>query len=149
MSPGAWTGPRLAVSAAIFQAGRVLLVRRSRGGNAGRWSLPGGHVEFGESLEAALRREIAEETTLIVTHLSVPIWIELLPQGDVTGHFVIAAYRAEVAADRKPIAGSDAADLRFVSLPAFDDLPVTPGLADVVEQLAAMQPMRYTVEPRA
>jgi uncharacterized protein (TIGR02301 family) len=56
--------PQLAVSAAIFRAGKILLVRRARLPAKGSYSLPGGRVEFGETLHAALHREVAEETAL-------------------------------------------------------------------------------------
>src|ERR1700750_2624204 len=56
--------PQLAVSAAIFRAGKVLLVRRARSPGKGFYSLPGGRVEFGESLHQALTREVDEETGL-------------------------------------------------------------------------------------
>ena len=58
------THPQLAVSASIFRDGKVLLVRRARSPAKGFYSLPGGRVEFGESLHAALHREVAEETAL-------------------------------------------------------------------------------------
>ena len=56
--------PQLAVSAVIFRDGKVLLVRRARLPGKGFYSLPGGRVEFGESLHAALAREVDEETGL-------------------------------------------------------------------------------------
>ena len=56
--------PQLAVSAAIFRDGKVLLVRRARSPARGFYSLPGGRVEFGESLHTALHREVDEETAL-------------------------------------------------------------------------------------
>ena len=58
--------PQLAVSAAIFRGNRILLVRRARSPAKGFYSLPGGRVEFGESLHAALHREVAEETALTI-----------------------------------------------------------------------------------
>ena len=56
--------PQLAVSGAIFRDGKVLLVRRARSPAKGFYSLPGGRVEFGESLHTALHREVDEETAL-------------------------------------------------------------------------------------
>jgi 8-oxo-dGTP diphosphatase len=56
--------PQLAVSAAIFHDGKILLVRRARSPAKGFYSLPGGRVEFGESLHTALHREVDEETGL-------------------------------------------------------------------------------------
>ncbi len=58
------TRPYLAVSAAIFRDGRVLIVRRARPPAHGLYTLPGGGVELGETLEQAVVREIREETAL-------------------------------------------------------------------------------------
>ena len=72
--------PQLAVSAAIFRDGRILLVRRARSPAKGFYTLPGGRVEFGESLHAALHREVAEETALTVEIVGLAGWREVLPQ---------------------------------------------------------------------
>ena len=58
------TRPYLAVSAAIFRDGRVLIVRRARPPAHGIYTLPGGGVELGETLEEAVIREVREETAL-------------------------------------------------------------------------------------
>jgi len=63
-SPVQPSHPQLAVSAAIFRDGKILLVRRARSPAKGFYSLPGGRVEFGESLHTALHREVDEETAL-------------------------------------------------------------------------------------
>src|ERR1700689_4375459 len=60
------TRPYLAVSAAIFREGRVLIVRRARPPAHGLYTLPGGGVELGETLEEAVAREVREETGLEV-----------------------------------------------------------------------------------
>jgi 8-oxo-dGTP diphosphatase len=60
--------PAVAVGAVVFDRGeRVLLVRRGRPPRAGEWSLPGGRVERGETPEAAVVREVLEETGLVVS----------------------------------------------------------------------------------
>ena len=63
--------PQLAVSGVIFRDGKVLLVRRARSPGKGFYSLPGGRVEFGETLHTALHREIDEETALRVEILGL------------------------------------------------------------------------------
>ncbi len=60
------TRPYLAVSAAIFRDGQVLIVRRARPPAHGLYTLPGGGVELGETLEQAVVREIREETALAI-----------------------------------------------------------------------------------
>jgi ADP-ribose pyrophosphatase YjhB (NUDIX family) len=65
------TRPYLAVSAAIFRDGRVLIVRRGRAPSQGIYTLPGGGVEVGETLEAAVVREVREETGLEIELLAL------------------------------------------------------------------------------
>ena len=56
------SGPKLAVGGVVWRGGDVLLIRRGKEPWKGQWSIPGGKVDFGERLEAALLREIMEET---------------------------------------------------------------------------------------
>ncbi len=66
--------PRVVVGAAIVRAGRVLAARRTApAAAAGRWELPGGKVEDGETPEAALVREVAEE---LGCEIAVDGWLE-------------------------------------------------------------------------
>ena len=87
--------PYVGVGAVIVQDGRVLLVKRKHEPLAGQWSLPGGAVEVGETLEACLVREMLEETGLEV---SVGPVIEVLDRishdedGRVLYHFVLVDY---------------------------------------------------------
>ena len=69
--------PQLAVSAVIFRDGKVLLVRRARSPGKGFYSLPGGRVEYGESLHTALAREVDEETGLKIEILGLAGWLSV------------------------------------------------------------------------
>jgi ADP-ribose pyrophosphatase YjhB (NUDIX family) len=66
--------PEIAVSAAIFRDGKVLLVRRARPPGKGLHSLPGGRIEFGETIASALHREVMEETGLTVEIIGPAGW---------------------------------------------------------------------------
>ena len=86
--------PQLAVSGAIFRDGKVLLVRRARSPGKGFYSLPGGRVEFGESLHTALHREVDEETGLRIEILELAGWREVLPGAAGGGHYLIMSFAA-------------------------------------------------------
>lgn len=66
--------PRIGVGVCVMQEGRVLLGKRKGAHGAGEWSFPGGHLEFGESIEACAERELAEETGLRALSLEVKAW---------------------------------------------------------------------------
>ncbi|MFY7854606.1 MAG: nucleotide triphosphate diphosphatase NUDT15 [Rubrivivax sp.] len=61
--------PRVGVGVIVRREGRVLLGLRKGSHGAGTWALPGGHLEFGESVEACAARETEEETGLRLSHL--------------------------------------------------------------------------------
>ena len=88
--------PILAVSAAVFRDGRVLLVRRAREPLLGRFSLPGGVVEIGETLAAAAARELREEVGVEADIVAFNRHVEaIVRDGDrIRTHFVIASFVA-------------------------------------------------------
>src|SRR5437660_11822369 len=63
--------PLVGVGALIFQRGRILMAQRGKEPLIGWWSLPGGALEIGESLDHAVRREVLEETGLVVEPVRV------------------------------------------------------------------------------
>jgi 8-oxo-dGTP diphosphatase len=117
----------------VFDArGRLLVVRRGRPPAAGRWSIPGGRVESGESLAAAVEREVAEETGLRVRADYVVGTVEI-PAGD-GNVFDVTDFRATLLDDSAdPVAGDDAAEAAWVDREQFVDLDCSPGLAATLE----------------
>ena len=76
----------------IFRHGQILLVERGREPFKGYWSLPGGVLEVGETLESGVAREVKEETGLEVTPVAlVEIFERLIPdqQGRIEYHYVL------------------------------------------------------------
>lgn len=128
--------PLLAVSACLFRAGKVLLVERGREPFAGKFSLPGGKVRFGEQLAEAVAREVREETGLAVPSYPFFCLHEVIEDGM---HVVIAVHRGvrEVPVGEDPVAADDVKSCHFVDV---TDLPglaeqglLTTGLVPLVE----------------
>lgn len=114
--------PQIAVGAIVVKDERLLMVQRAHDPGAGLWSLPGGRVEHGEYLVAALRREVSEETGLDVEVRELVGILEVV--GD--PHYVILDYFAEVTGDDTPAAADDVSDARWVPLDEVASLPCTP-----------------------
>jgi len=94
--------------------GRILLIRRKNEPFRGAFALPGGFVETGETVEAACRREVLEETGIKIGALRlVGVYSEL--GRDPRGHTVSVAYMASVPPETRAQAGSDAEDAQWLS----------------------------------
>jgi ADP-ribose pyrophosphatase YjhB (NUDIX family) len=128
------TRPELAISAAIFRSGRVLLVQRARAPARALWTLPGGRVETGETLVNAVTREVMEETGLTIRVGELAGYRESILDQDVPGrgrHFVILPFAAEwVAGDVK--LNEELGDHRWCEVEAATDLPTTEGLIEIL-----------------
>ena len=125
------THPQLAVSAAIFRDGKVLLVRRARSPARGFYSLPGGRVEFGESLHTALHREVDEETSLTIDIVGLAGWREILPSASAGGHYLIMSFAARWVA-REPVLNDEHDDFKWLPPHEIGGLKLTGGLEEVV-----------------
>jgi 8-oxo-dGTP diphosphatase len=132
MSPDPSSRPQLAVSAAIFREGKVLLVRRARSPGKGVYSLPGGRVEFGETLHVALHREVAEETALRIEIAGLAAWREVLPTTEGSGHYVILSFAARWNAGEISL-NEELDDYQWLAPDALGDLKMTQGLQGVIQ----------------
>jgi 8-oxo-dGTP diphosphatase len=115
----------------IDHDGRILLIRRARPPSLGAWTLPGGRVEMGETLEEAIVREVREETALdtrVVERLGA---VTIAREGmvyEIHEHLVVPV-RSNVAR-----AGDDAAEVRWVEREELDSLGVDQDAITVVDQ---------------
>jgi 8-oxo-dGTP diphosphatase len=128
--------PVAGVGAVILDGDRVLLVKRGHAPLKGEWSLPGGTVELGESLEDALRREVREETGLeVAVGPLVEIFerIERFGDGRIEYHFVIADYACRTSGGHL-VHGSDADAARWVSLNELAAYKVTEKATAVIHK---------------
>jgi 8-oxo-dGTP diphosphatase len=128
--------PIVAVGAVIIDGERVLLIKRANEPSKGEWSLPGGAVEVGESLEAALAREVREETCLDVTVGPVVEVLDRIRRDEIDRvkyHYVIVDYlchpRGGTAA-----CGSDAEEVRWAALDDLASFRLTPSVVAVIEK---------------
>jgi 8-oxo-dGTP diphosphatase len=126
--------PILAVSVAVFREGRVLVGRRARPPMAGRFSLPGGVVELGETLIEAAKRELLEEVGVEAEIVAFNRHVEpiLREGGRVRTHFVIASFvgrwrRGEARVSKE----TDA--VAWIEPEACASLLTTPELGEILE----------------
>ena len=132
VSPAPLQTPQLAVSAAIFRDGKVLLVRRARSPGKGLHSLPGGRVEFGETMVQALQREVAEEAGLTVEIVGPAGWREVLPAQPDHGHYMVMSFAARWIAG-EPVLNDELDAFIWVAPELPGDLQFTEGLQAIID----------------
>jgi ADP-ribose pyrophosphatase YjhB (NUDIX family) len=133
--------PRVGVGAIVLHEGRVLLVRRGRAPALGLWSVPGGLVELGETSVDAARREVEEETGLDVRIAGLVGVLDRVTRdadGRVRYHWVLVDYLAYPQSNDTITAGSDAAEVRWVTIDEVERLPITEGLAEMIKRAATL-----------
>ena len=119
--------PVLGVSALIVDGGRVLLVKRGNAPLKGYWSLPGGHVEAGETLADAAAREVREETGIVAGDLRQIDLAEIIGRDGKSGiaHHIVLVVFAGRRTSGEPVAGDDAAEARWVGADEMAGLKMT------------------------
>lgn len=132
--------PVVGVGGVIVRDGAVLLVRRSVEPLRGRWSLPGGAVELGESLEAAVARELKEETNLAVRVQALIEVFDRITQdtdGRTRYHYVLLDYLCDPLS-ANPQAGSDVDAVSWARPDEFAAYELGPHAQRVCEKGLAM-----------
>ena len=124
------------MGAVVRRGDEVLLIRRARGTAVGHWSIPGGRLEFGEGLKAAVAREVHEETGLEVRVGRFLGWAERMGDDPGPYHYVILDFAAEpVDPTAVPQAGDDADDVAWVPTKAIETYPLVAGLAEFLRRV--------------
>ena len=134
-SPGAPKWPRAAASGVIFRDGTVLLVERGKPPVCGVWSLPGGHIEPGETAREAARREIMEETGVTAELLGLADVHDVIIKdrsGELAAHYLLAVFYGRWLAG-EPVAATDCRNARFVALENVGNYPLTDGAQRIIE----------------
>jgi len=132
--------PILAVSVAVFREGRVLVGRRAREPMIGRFSLPGGVVEVGETLHEAIARELDEEVGVEADVIAFNRHVEpIVREGDsVRAHFVIASFVARWRRGEARVSEETDA-VAWIEPASSASLPTTPELAEILESAARIE----------
>jgi 8-oxo-dGTP diphosphatase len=116
------TRPFVGIGIVVIKGTQVLLCRRGKPPNIGSWTLPGGAQDVGETCEAAARRELMEETGLVVGDLHFCAHVDTIRRDDdgrVRFHYTILDFAGRWV-DGEPFAGSDVSEVRWVPLDALE-----------------------------
>jgi 8-oxo-dGTP diphosphatase len=145
--------PVVGVGGVVIEQGRALLIRRGGEPLKGQWSIPGGTLETGETLEEGTRREMEEETGLRVRVVELIEVFERIFREPADGgsrprfHFVILDYLCErIAGDAR--AGSDVTDVAWVAEDDLGAYDLTPTATRILKKAFAMASGR-DARPRA
>ncbi|HXT87546.1 MAG TPA: NUDIX hydrolase [Verrucomicrobiae bacterium] len=136
--------PIIAVGGVVIQGARVLLIRRGQPPLEGRWSIPGGILEIGETITAAIERELKEETGVSVRVLGLlEIYEKVLRDSDNRAqyHFVILDYMCEFVEGTAEAAG-DVTDTAWVAEEGLEKLQLTSAALRVVKKAFALAARR-------
>jgi 8-oxo-dGTP diphosphatase len=128
--------PLLGVGALILDKDRILMAERGGEPLKGWWSIPGGLVETGESLDTAIRREVREETALDVRPLGVVQIFERIMRdaaGAIEYHYVLIDYLCRIEAGTL-CAGDDVSRVEWVRRRDLKQLRITEGTLVVIEK---------------
>jgi 8-oxo-dGTP diphosphatase len=133
--------PKVAVGIIVLKGAQVLLIRRGKPPKMGQWSLPGGHLEMGETLRACASREVYEETGLSVFIHDLVDAVDLMDvaaDGSINFQYALIDYWADVVSGDLH-AGDDAADAQWFDLDAIGMMGIWDKTLAVIFQAVAMR----------
>jgi ADP-ribose pyrophosphatase len=133
--------PRAAVGGVVIRGDNVLLVRRGKPPSEGEWAIPGGSVKLGESLQAAVEREIHEETHIIVRATeTVHVFDDIRKDetGRIRFHYVIVDFMADFI-EGEPKPDDDVSAARWVNRNAIDSLQINSNTLALLKKLGFLE----------
>jgi len=131
--------PKPAVAAVIVRDQEILLIKRGAEPGMGQWSIPGGSMNIGETIEEAVKREVLEETGLVVEVGKLAGVYNLIVRQDdeILFHYVILDYFAKVVSGTAA-AATDAVECRWVPFSELKDYEMTELLAKRLKEMGVM-----------
>ena len=129
--------PTIAASAVVINDGKILMIKRAREPNKGKWSIPGGRIELGESIHEAVKREVSEECNIeieILRLLEVSDNIIRDEERRVRYHYVLIDVLARYKTGEVN-AQSDAEDYRWVTVEELSEMDMSPQLRTILLRL--------------
>lgn len=130
--------PIAGVAAIVFSGGKVLLTLRLNEPSRGRWALPGGIVELGETVEAALIREVEEETRLLLRpERLITVFDSIVgdEDGEIQYHYILCEYLCEHVGGELS-ASSDVGEAKWIPLAKLDSLKMSDGTRRFIKRVA-------------
>jgi 8-oxo-dGTP diphosphatase len=132
--------PIVGVGGVVISSGRALLIKRGHPPLEGQWSIPGGTLEVGETLQEGVRRELAEEAGIDVRVLDLIEVFERIfhdEAGKIQYHFVILDYLCE-AVSGEPRAGTDVVEVAWATAAELERYSLTPTATRVIRRAFEM-----------
>ncbi len=136
--------PHIGVGGVILWNNRVVLIKRKYNPGADKWSIPGGHLEVGETLKEGALRESEEETSLDLRIDKLADIIERIDrddEGKIEYHYILVDYYLKINGDYseekppQPIARDDAKDAKLVPFESLKDYDLTYTVEDLFRKL--------------
>lgn len=131
--------PLVGVSALIHNGSRVLLIKRGKEPFKDHWSLPGGMIEVGETMQEAVERELMEETSIRarnLQHFETFDSIQRDGAGEVSSHFILTVFSGSYASGLLT-KGDDAVEAAWLNIEELRDLLLTPGTLERAQRFLA------------
>ena len=125
--------PISAVASLVIYKDNLLLVKKNKSDNL--WSFPGGAVELGETLQAALKREVMEETTIKIEVLSLINNLDIIrfDNNNIKLHYILSIYEGKYI-NGEPKYGDDVVDAAWHNLHTLDNINLLDGTREVLNQ---------------